>query len=343
MRRTNNPDPLQLFHRVQSKRLSLPSRLRALGQLAKKLESCLCQAAPSGRASAPNDDAPVSATLHPPPNDGHGADNGGAPAAVATVTPADAGQLLHAANQIVRGQLLPRLPRYHVHLANFDELTATQWAWLHAYFRRSIYPLLTPLAVDPAHPFPQVAPGPLYFLVTLRAFGQLCRLRNGQLTAAEERALNHPGPAIKDGTYMDEREIYGLVNLAGSTARLVRVQADGAAEALAPTLLLWREEIIRHFIATLFVEMEVTGVYQFRVLRAGRPRPAAHNDHDQVITANAPPRPERVPVVHIDIEQGMPPHLVQWLVDHLHASGDCVFSCAPPLAMGDLVELADYL
>jgi polyphosphate kinase len=334
MRRTDNPDPLQLFHRVQSKRLSLARRLRALGQLAKKLDSYFCQAHPDGRAPA---------TLHPPAVAGDGAEESAPLAPAAAVTPADAGQLLHAANQIARGQLLPRLPRYHVRLAAFDELTESQLAWLHAYFRRSIYPLLTPLAVDPAHPFPQVAPGPLYFLVTLRAFGQLCRLRNGQLPLAGESARNRPGPATKDGTYMDEREIYGLVNLAGSTARLVRVQPDGAAEAAEPTLLLWREEIIRHFIATLFVEMEVTGVYQFRVLRATRPSPAADDGHDHAVTENVPPRPERVPVVHIDVEQGMPPHLVQWLVDHLHASGDCVLPCAPPLAMGDLDELVNYL
>ncbi len=346
MARTYNPDPLQLFHRLQSKRLSLPKRLRAVGQLAKKLDTCFCQTNCQGETTATSEDALLSqpATVYTkreePPVKGLAATTpfGG-------VTLAEAMQLLQAANQIVRGQLLPRLPRYHVRFAEIETLSEAQLVWLQGYFQRSIYPVLTPFAVDPAHPFPRVAPGSLYFLVTLRAFGQLCRLQNGHLTfhMTQQPPVTSPPTNTYPETYMDEREVYGLVNLSGVGSRLVRLEADGVSQAQGPTLLLWREEIIRHFISSLFVGMEVTGVYQFRILRANRPAPVTQVDQSLAINRPVPLRVGRLPVVHIDVEQGMPDHLVQWLVTHLHTSGDCVLPCVPPLAMADFDELANYL
>jgi len=324
---------MQLLQRVQSKRLSLSKRLRALGELAQKVDAYFCQMKSQSSVPVPEDEAlPIDDTAVPSaPDDAQ---------AVATCALADAMKLLYTANQIARGQLLPHLLRYHVRLASIDALTEAQLTWLQSYFRRSIYPLLIPLAVDPAHPFPRVAPGALYFLVTLRAFGQLCRLQNDQLpwpTAAQ-----HPVAQARTRAYMDEREVYGLINLSASGSRLIPLPADETTQPTDPTLLLWREEIIRHFIAELFVGMEVTGIYQFRVLRAGSPTLATPCNNEWAGQESSA-RMGQIPVVRMDVEQGMPAHLVNWLVDRLHTSGDCVLPCVPPLAMADLDELVDYV
>jgi polyphosphate kinase len=53
--------------------------------------------------------------------------------------------------------LRPVLKDYGVHLLDYDQLTADQQAYLHDYFKEQIFPVLTPLAVDPGHPFPYIS------------------------------------------------------------------------------------------------------------------------------------------------------------------------------------------
>ena len=51
--------------------------------------------------------------------------------------------------------------------SNFDELTATDLAWVEEYYRAQVRPVLTPLALDPAHPFPQLLNKSLNIIVRL--------------------------------------------------------------------------------------------------------------------------------------------------------------------------------
>ncbi len=53
--------------------------------------------------------------------------------------------------------LLPALAKEGIHVHSSRDLSAESLAWSEKYFREEIYPTLTPLAVDPSHPFPQLA------------------------------------------------------------------------------------------------------------------------------------------------------------------------------------------
>ena len=53
--------------------------------------------------------------------------------------------------------VLPKLHAAGIHILNYDELTAGQQERLREYFLREIFPVLTPLAFDPAHPFPHIS------------------------------------------------------------------------------------------------------------------------------------------------------------------------------------------
>jgi len=226
-------------------------------------------------------------------------------------------ELLNEASTFVHAQLLPRLRRYRLRLTELQELSDGQTQWLQRYFRQHIYPLLTPVAVDPGRPFPKLLPGRIYLLVVLQTQGKLG----------------------------GEREIYGLVKMSNRMPRLVMAQgeAGGAAPlrtrkgARPPCCLLWREDVIRHFIGSLFRGMKIKGVYQFRFVCAA---PLAA---DAPVEDSANARAICAPVQRVDVEAGTPPHLVQWLVDHLHTSLDRVLYCQRPLGMADLGELADYL
>jgi len=233
----------------------------------------------------------------------------------ATPDQIDIAALLEEAAQLVHAQLLPRIQRYRVQIVAIEQLTEAQRAWLWDYFVQQIYPLLTPLAIDSGRPFPAIQSCRLNFLVVLQATTQ-------------------PGRMV---------ERYGVVQIPARLPRLIRVESVGAEARRAGTAkpvryLVWREEIVRYFLPAIFSGMTVTAAYQFRLLRANLDNPNAPS-----IASGQPPSPGQAPIVRLDIEKPMPPHLRHWLIGRLHLSPDQVLSCTTPLGLGDLCELAKQL
>lgn len=66
-----------------------------------------------------------------------------------------------------RGELKPALARHGIHILELDGLTAGDLSWLEEYYLARIRPVLTPLAIDPAHPFPQLLNKSLNLMVRL--------------------------------------------------------------------------------------------------------------------------------------------------------------------------------
>ena len=76
---------------------------------------------------------------------------------------------------ILNQKILPELSRHGIHLLRDQDRNEAQRAWVKAYFDREVRPLLTPIGLDPAHPFPQVLNKSLNFIVELSgkdAFGR---------------------------------------------------------------------------------------------------------------------------------------------------------------------------
>ncbi|MEM7674311.1 MAG: RNA degradosome polyphosphate kinase, partial [Verrucomicrobiota bacterium] len=65
-------------------------------------------------------------------------------------------------------QIIPEFAKEEVHFLNPEDLTKRQNQWIDTYFEETIYPVLTPLAIDPTHPFPQIANKSLNILVGLK-------------------------------------------------------------------------------------------------------------------------------------------------------------------------------
>ncbi len=63
--------------------------------------------------------------------------------------------------------LIPNLKKERIHFKTASELTSKELAWLKRYFEKQVFPVLTPLAVDPSHPFPQIGNKTLNVLVEL--------------------------------------------------------------------------------------------------------------------------------------------------------------------------------
>ena len=76
--------------------------------------------------------------------------------------------------------VLPQLSAEGIHLVGLEEMTAEQEQYLEDFFQRTLYPIVTPLAIDPGHPFPYLTNRSLSLVVSLRATETMFHIENGQ-------------------------------------------------------------------------------------------------------------------------------------------------------------------
>jgi polyphosphate kinase len=207
--------------------------------------------------------------------------------------------LLAEASVLVRGRLLPELAAAGVEVRPIVQVDEWQRAWLHRYFMQRVYPLLTPLAVDPGRPFPYISSESINLLVELRR-----------------------PEAARNGA---RSELYARVKIPPATPRLAPVpthqahlSVHGAPPAKAQ-LYVCSADLVRFFVHHLFTGMPVRHVYLFRVVRGDMP----------LAQPDAPPagrhrRHQDRPVVRLDVERRMAEPVLQWLLDHLVAPTHCV-------------------
>lgn len=229
-----------------------------------------------------------------------------------SLTTTDIANTFKQISQVVHNQVLPLLAQHHILFSAIDALSAEQSQWVHEYFLNRVYPLLTPLAVDPGRPFPYISSDSLNYLVLLQA--------------PTSPVLGRP------------RSLFARVKVPRhAVPRIVQVP-DMTAKQPHPEnhCLIWMVDLIRYFAQQLFPGMAVLGLYQFHVLRAAV-TPTQELDEVHIRQQKA------APVVRLDIEERAPQWLVRWLVEHLDIPIESVVSCVMPLQIASLADLADQV
>ena len=138
--------------------------------------------------------------------------------------------------RILNDVLLPALREEGVDFLRREDWTEAQAEWVKKYFREQIYPVLTPIALDPSHPFPRLVNKSLNFIVPLDgkdAFGRSTGL--------------------------------AIVPAPRSLPRLIRIP-DDISEGGDDNFVFLSSMIHAH-VSDLFPGMKATGCYQFRVTR----------------------------------------------------------------------------
>jgi polyphosphate kinase len=147
----------------------------------------------------------------------------------------EAHALVASQYKILNEVVLPLLAEQNIHFFRRTHWNETQSAWIRAYFFRELMPILTPIGLDPAHPFPRVLNKSLNFAVELEgkdAFGRKSGIAIVQAPRALPRIIHLP------------REIAGC--------------EDG---------FVFLTSILHAHVHELFSGMQVKGCYQFRVTR----------------------------------------------------------------------------
>ena len=202
-------------------------------------------------------------------------------------------------------ELRDELRQVGVMILTAEELAPADEAWLEDHFLRNIFPVLTPLAIDPAHPFPFI---PNFgFSVALELVG-----------AADGRRLN------------------ALVRLPLKIDRFVRLPED-AGSGLTRFVAL--ETLIRMYTDRLFPGYDVRAQGLFRVVRDSEVEIEEEAEDLVLNFETALKRRRRGSVIRLEFEATLPEHLRNFIAAELEVQPDEIFLQDGMLALNELSEV----
>jgi len=206
--------------------------------------------------------------------------------------------------------ILPDLAKEHIVLLSWDKLTAAEQERLSRYYRQQVFPVLTPLAVDPAHPFPYISGGSINLAVLVE------------------------NPA-------SGKSHFARVKIPGNLNRLVPVDdmTDDDATNVRYGFITMENLIIAH-LESLFPGMIIKEARSFRVTR-NEDIDVEEDDAENLLNAMEKELLRRRfgPPIRLEISDETSPFLSQLLADQLRVSADEVYRLPAPLDATVLFEL----
>ncbi|MCF8140680.1 MAG: polyphosphate kinase 1 [Cyanobium usitatum Tobar12.5m-G36] len=220
--------------------------------------------------------------------------------------------LLEMQQQHYRHSLKSHLCDYGVHLTDYANLNAAQRDWLNAYFQSAIFPVLTPLAVDPSHPFPFISN------LSLNVAALVRDPDTGQQEFARVKVPQKNLP----------RFVQIPPHLSGK-------QPESVYTAVP------LEQVVAFNLGLLFPGMHVEGHYFFRVTRDAdlELRDLEADDLMEALEEGLRKRRRGGEVVRLEVADEMPEAVVQLLMEGTAVEAEDVYRVNGPLGLDDLMSL----
>ena len=221
--------------------------------------------------------------------------------------------LLAQQARCLREDVLPGLARQRISIVSYDSLSRDEKERLQHYFTEKVFPVLTPLAVDPSHPFPYISP---------------LSLNLGLMVDPPENMK-----LISSRKLIDRRFV--RIKVPSALPRLVPVTASD-------TRFVLLEEIIEANIRALFPEMEPGPCYRFRVTRDADIEIREEEAQDLLSAIQHELRRRRFGApVRLEVSADMPDEMIEYLTSSLGLDDGDVYKFDGPLNIQDFMPLYD--
>ena len=214
-------------------------------------------------------------------------------------------ELLQRQSAALHDVILPHLATYGIELAAWDSLDEDEIAAVNKVFHTKIFPVLTPLAVDPSHPFPYISGLSLNLAVVVKKPDS-------------------------------EEDLFARVKVPSNLPRFVETGKDGKRRFVA------LEEVIIANLHELFQGMEVKDYYTFRLTRNADLELEEEESEDLLATMEQELlRRKFGPPVRLEVARDIQPELLKTLMDELSINEEDISRYKEPLDLTGLNQIAD--
>ncbi len=218
-------------------------------------------------------------------------------------------QLAHSLQQrhsaLFITELEPALEQARINITSWEKLEQGEQEQLTDYYRKQIFPVLTPLAVDPAHPFPYISGLSLNIAVMIK----------------------HPE---------NDSRLFARVKVPPTLPRFIRV--PGASSGVKFITL---EEVIGHHLQTLFEGMQIIQFHNFRVTR-NEDLEVDEDEAENLLQALEAELARRRlgPAVRLEVSKSIDPVVLELLMEELDIEQEDVYKLEGPLDLTGLSDIA---
>ena len=215
--------------------------------------------------------------------------------------------------RLLNDTLIPELDGHGIRFVRRTKWTKNQKRWLKQYFHDQIAPVLSPISLDPARPFPRIINKSLNFIVGLEgvdAFGRPCTKAVVQAPRSLPRLIRLPGDLPKTG----------------------------------PNDFVFLSSVIHGFVEELFRGMDITGCFQFRVTRNSDLYVDPEEIDDLKRALEGELMANRYGAgVRLEVAHDCPPELADYLLSKFSLTESELYQVNGPVNLNRLMAIYDQL
>ena len=209
-------------------------------------------------------------------------------------------------------QIVPGLEKSKILFCGYDELTRSEKKWVKQYFEEQVFPVLTPLAIDPAHPFPHLSNKALYILASI----------DDPKTRIIERMM-------------------AIVSIPRVLPRIIQVGVNRRGK---PSVYISLGDIVQRFIKRLFPVYKVTSAVPLRITRNSD----LYIDDEEVENLLSKIEEELMnrhkgDAVRLEIVKGADPKLIQEFIHAIKLPSENVYTIDGPINFFRLMTAYDLI
>jgi len=220
-------------------------------------------------------------------------------------------ELVEKQYRILNHELFPLLEKEDIRFIRRSEWSSVQEKWLHCYFEECLLPMLTPMGLDPAHPFPRIINKSLSFIISLQgkdAFGR----DSGMAVVQAPRSL----------------------------PRLIQLPPSETGNGKNDYVFL--SSIIHEYVSDLFHGMKITGTYQFRITRNSDLFVDTEEVDDLLHALEGELLSRRYSdVVRLEVADDCPDEMIYFLLKTFHLKEDDLYRVDGPVNLNRLLQICD--